>query len=152
VRRLAALILAVALVLPAATAIAAQPRANLADIEDEVMCQVCGTPLNVSESLQAQRERAFIVRLIDQGKTKQQIKDALVAQYGDSVLAVPKKEGFDLAAWIVPVLAFLLAAAAIAFAVARWRRNRPTPPTGGSPTAPGPGDQRLAADLERYDL
>ncbi|MFL5825226.1 MAG: cytochrome c-type biogenesis protein CcmH [Thermoleophilaceae bacterium] len=150
-RRLATLLLAAALLAPGA-ALAAQPRANLADIEDEVMCQVCGTPLNVSDSLQAQRERAFIVRLIDQGKTKQQIKAALVAQYGDSVLAVPKKKGFDLAAWLVPILAFLLAATVIAFAVMRWRRAKtaaaPEPPASPAPA----GDQRLNADLERYDL
>jgi cytochrome c-type biogenesis protein CcmH len=151
-RRLAALILTAALLAPGA-ALAAQPRANLADIEDEVMCQVCGTPLNVSDSLQAQRERAFIVRQIDQGRTKQQIKDALVAQYGDSVLAVPKKKGFDLAAYLVPILVFLFAAAVIAFAVTRWRRTKAPPADTEAPQSPASaGDQRLTADLERYDL
>ncbi|HEX8856332.1 MAG TPA: cytochrome c-type biogenesis protein CcmH [Thermoleophilaceae bacterium] len=150
-RRLAALMLVLALLAPGA-ALAAQPRASLADIEDEVMCQVCGTPLNVSDSLQAQRERAFIVRLIDQGKTKQQIKDALVAQYGDSVLAVPKKSGFDLTAYLVPILVFLGAAAVIALAVTRWRRAKAASAAAQDPTSTPPGDQRLRADLERYDL
>src|SRR5438094_430461 len=79
--------------------------ASLADIEDEVMCPVCGTLLELSDSPQAQRERAYINTLIAQGKTKQQIEDALVEQYGPNVLATPSGSGFDLTAWIVPGLA-----------------------------------------------
>src|SRR5205809_6278723 len=64
-----------------------QVKTNLPDVEDEVMCPVCGTALNLSFSPQADRERAFIRRQIAAGKTKQQIIDALVAQYGTAVLA-----------------------------------------------------------------
>jgi len=154
-RGLAALLAAVLLVLPAATASAAPPqRASLSDLEDEVMCLVCGTTLSVSESPQADRERALIRRLIARGETKDQIKDELVAQYGRGVLATPSGSGFDLAAWLVPGLAVLLAAIAIAFAVMRWRRSRPSGPAMPAAGAkPGSGDgAKLSADLERYDL
>jgi cytochrome c-type biogenesis protein CcmH len=158
------LVIAVAgLALVPASASAAPPqRASLSDIEREVMCLVCGTTLDVSDSPQADRERAFIRTLIARGETKKQIEDALVAQYGRRVLATPSDSGFDLAAWIVPGLAVLLAGIAIAFAVVRWRRSRPAGQSGPLPTAaPGPpvgpgakaGDgARLRSDLERYDL
>jgi cytochrome c-type biogenesis protein CcmH len=155
-RRAAAILLALALLLvPATHAVAAPPeRASLSDIEDEVMCLVCGTTLNVSESPQADRERALINRLIARGETKQQIKDELVAQYGRGVLATPSNSGFGIAAWLVPSLSVLLAAVAIAFAVTRWRRKKPgsavAPAAGGQPAA-GDG-ARLSADLDRYDL
>ena len=101
--------LAVAL-LPAPAAIAAPARASLPDIEDEVMCPICGTLLELSESPQADRERVFIHEQIAAGKDKQQIKDALVAQYGEEVLATPKGSGFDLTAYLIPILAVMIAA------------------------------------------
>ena len=44
-----------------------------------------------------------------------------MAEFGPEVLAVPETEGFDLAAWIVPGLAIVLAGAAIFVGVRRWR-------------------------------
>ena len=41
-------------------------------------------------------------RLIAEGKTKDEVKDALVAEYGENVLAVPGNDGFGLAAWLFP--------------------------------------------------
>jgi cytochrome c-type biogenesis protein CcmH/NrfF len=146
------LLAAVAAIAPAAAA-GAESRASLPDIEDEVMCPICGTLLELSQSPQAQRERVFIRRLIARGESKQQVKDALVAEYGQEVLAVPDDSGFDLTAYLVPVLAFAAAAIALAFGILRWRRS-----AGGGPRPPGPtalkGEEaeRLDADLARYDL
>lgn len=151
--RLALLTLA-ALVLTAPPA-AADQRASLTEIEKQVMCPVCGTLLQLAESPQAQREKAFIRRLIAEGKTETQIKDALVAEYGDEVLALPQGSGFSLSAYVVPIVAFLLAAVALAIGVMRWRRAGGGP-DGSEATHPrGPkGDdaERLDADLARYDL
>src|SRR5215213_5206043 len=95
-----ALLLALALAVPAR---GAEPQASLTDIEDEVMCVGCGVPRELAtEAPQAIQARNLIRRLIDQGLTKEQIKDRLVAEYGDEVLATPSDEGFDLAAWLVP--------------------------------------------------
>jgi len=64
-------------------------RTSLPVIERQVMCATCKIPLNVAESPQADRERAFIRTLIAQGRTEAQIKNALVVQYGPAVLALP---------------------------------------------------------------
>ena len=136
---------------PAPQGGSAEPQTNLADIEDEVMCPICGTTLGVSQAPQADRQREFIRELIARGRTKEEIKDALVAQYGDEVLAVPEPEGFDLAAWLVPGVAILLAGAAIAVGVVRWRRR----PGSSQATAPSrlsaAEEERLRLDLSRYD-
>jgi cytochrome c-type biogenesis protein CcmH len=137
-----------------APTVGAAPRASLIEIEKQVMCPVCGTLLQLAESPQAQREKAFIRRLIAEGKTEAQIKDALVAEYGEEVLALPQGSGFSLSAYLVPIVAFLVAAVALAFGVMRWRRAG----GGGGRGRPGPtgpkGDdaERLDADLARYDL
>lgn len=143
--------LVVALLAPAAAAGAAE-RASLTEIEKQVMCPVCGTLLQLAESPQAQRERVFIERQIAAGKTEAEIKDALVAEYGDEVLALPPDSGFSLSAYLVPIVAFLVAAVALALGVMRWRRAGPGD-DGPRPDGPSGEDaDRLDADLARYDL
>jgi cytochrome c-type biogenesis protein CcmH len=116
--------LAAALLLPvASTAGAVQPRASLTDIENDVMCVVCNTPLAVSQSPQADAERRFITGLIAKGYTKAQVERALVGQYGSAVLALPPAHGFNLTVYILPAAAVLVGAAGLAFALPRWRRR-----------------------------
>ena len=72
-RRLAALALAAALVVSAPAVALAQscPQTTLADIENEVMCPICGTPLALAtEAPQAQRQRAYIERQIADCRSK----------------------------------------------------------------------------------
>lgn len=135
-----------------ASAIAATPQTTLQDVEDEVMCPVCGTLLELAESPQAKRQKVFIARLVDEGKGKAEIKDILEAQYGPAVLALPEAKGFDLTAYLLPAIAFLAAAIALGFGVLRWRRAGDGP-SGSAPEAPG-GDEakRLEEDISRYDL
>ena len=138
------------------TALAQCPQTSLADIEDEVTCPVCGVPLELAtEAPQAQRQRQFIVERIERCQSKEEIKAALVAQFGEEVLATPDDEGFDLAAYIVPGLAVVGGAAAIAFAAVRWRRARGAGgAAAGDPSRPSSKDDdaRLNRDLERYEL
>ncbi len=135
-------------------AAASESRPTLGEIASEVMCPVCGTLLELAEAPQAQRQKAFIARLIEEGKTKEQVKDALVAEYGEEVLALPRGSGFDLSAYLVPIVAFALALVALALGVLKWRRAGGGPQD-GERAAPGPSGEdaeRLDADLARYDL
>lgn len=135
----------------AGPAAAQEPRASLPDVEDEVMCTICGTLLEESQSPQADRERALIRTLIAEGKDKDQIKDALVAEYGQRVLATPSTHGFDLVAWIVPGLGIAIGIGAIAFALLRQRR-RSRPGVVGGPQLESSDLSRLDRDMESYDL
>ncbi len=148
-RALAAAVLAL-LLLPAAAASAACPKTTLGDVEDEVMCPVCGVPLELAtDAPQAERERALVTRLIARCKSKDEIKAVLVSEFGDRVLATPDDSGFDLTSWLVPALAILAAGSAIGLAASRWRRTRKS--AAAAPTT-GTQNARLDADLERYDL
>jgi cytochrome c-type biogenesis protein CcmH len=152
-RRLTLVVALLALALTA-TATAATPRTSVTDVEDEVMCVACGVPLDIAESPQATQERGYIRQLVAEGKTKQQIKDELVAQYGDRVLALPKDDGFGLAAYLVPIAIVLIALAAGLFFVPKWRRKR----TGDNdaldqgPNLTDADARRLEEDLARYEV
>ena len=43
---------------------------NITDVEDEVMCPICGTLLELADSPQARREKAFVAKLIAAGKSQ----------------------------------------------------------------------------------
>jgi cytochrome c-type biogenesis protein CcmH len=157
VRRLALLSVLALVGFPAAAAAQECPKTTLGDIEDEVMCPVCGTPLGLaSEAPQAQRERAYIERLIAQCKSKDEVKQALVAEFGEGVLALPGDQGDDslgdVLVYVVPALGILLAAGGIAFAVVRWRRRGDGPGGRRGATLAGAEGSRLDDDMERYDL
>lgn len=139
---LAALLLVVA-------APATAQEASLPDIEDEVMCVECGTVLSVSNSPVAMQERQFIRDQIAQGKSKDEIKDALVDEYGEAVLADPGTEGFNATLWVVPILVTLLALAGIVFAVRKWRGRTPTTEPELPPPLSAEDASRLDAELSR---
>jgi cytochrome c-type biogenesis protein CcmH len=125
----------------------AEQRASLPDIEDEVMCSICGTLLEESQSPQADRERELIRRLIVQGKDKEQIKDALVAEYGENVLATPGNSGFGLLAWLLPIAGLGTALVLLWLWLRRQPRRRPPPPE------PDPADvERLERDMSSYEV
>lgn len=153
-RARAAALGAIALLLlgaPAAAA-AACPKTSLADIEDEVMCPVCGTSLELaSEAPQAQRQRAEIERLVATCASKDEIKDRLVAELGEGVLALPDDSGFDLAAYVVPGLGILLAGGAVGAAAIGWRRTRGDDRDGAGEAPTGEAAERLQKDLDRYE-
>jgi cytochrome c-type biogenesis protein CcmH len=130
--------------------LAAGGQASLPDIEDEVMCVQCKTALNVSTSAVADQERAFIRRQIALGKNKQQVKAALVDEFGPGVLAQPAEKGFSLAAYLVPIGLALLALAGLVVAARRWRRRPPE--AASAPEALDDDDaRRLDAELAAYD-
>lgn len=157
-RTLSTLMLLAVLGVPATTppTLAATERASLADIEDEVMCPTCEVPLNQAFSPQAERQRKFIKDLIKRGRTKEQIKQALVDQFGPDILALPdtEKRGINWAAYLIPVLAFVAGAGFVALFLVRRRRSKalatgelqPVPPLSAADA------DRLEHDLERYDV
>ncbi len=141
-RALATLVLALLLLAPAGTR-AAVPRASLVDIEDEVMCVTCKIALNIAEGPQPNREREFIRGLIARGRTKEQIKTALVTEYGANVLALPSGDRVGLTAYLVPLALVGLLGAGLVVLVPRWRRR--------SSAAPGTDDDDTGPALSSAD-
>jgi cytochrome c-type biogenesis protein CcmH len=73
------------------------------------------------------------------GDTKSEIKDRLVAEYGEAILAAPPHKGFGLLAWWLPIVGILAAAAIVGAGAWRWSHSREREPE----------DVRLDPALER---
>ncbi len=139
-------------VLSPAASLATGPRASLPAIERRVMCVTCKIPLIVAESPQADRERAFIRELIAAGKTESQIERALVSQYGPTALGLPSAHGFDLTAYLAPLVAVVALATTLALLLPRWRRRtRDRPDPSAAATLSAAERARLDADLAHFD-
>ena len=121
---LVALIALAALALPATALAAGCVQTTVVDLEDEVMCPVCGMPLGLArEAPQARRERAFIARQIAACRSKDDIKAALVEEFGPAVLAEPPRGGFGATVYGVPLVAGGAVLAGVILALRRWRRE-----------------------------
>jgi len=137
VRRTAALAALLGL-LAAGSALAAPPKA--ADLEAELVCPVCETTLDQSNAPVAERMKTFIRVRIAAGDSEQEIKDALVAEFGAGVLAEPPGGGFGLLAWLLPLAGLVGGAIAIGLLIRRWSRRGPPE---------GPSEEKLDPELER---
>ena len=147
-RRTLALALAAALgAVVAAPASAAPP--NAADLEAELVCPVCETTLDQSNAPVAERMKTFIRVRIAAGDSEQEIKDALVAEFGTEVLAEPPGGGFGLLAWLLPLGALVGGAIAVGLLIRAWSRRDAQPEL---VSELGPELDRLVDDeLARFD-
>jgi cytochrome c-type biogenesis protein CcmH len=148
--RAGVLAVAAGALLAAGAATAAPP--NAAGLEAELVCPVCETTLDQSNAPVAERMKAFIRERIAAGDTEDEIKDALVAEFGPGVLAPPAKSGFGLLAWLLPLLALGAGAIVVGLLVRTWSR-RGTPAEDESVGVPlDPElDRRVDEELARFE-
>ncbi len=107
----------------------AQPVMGNQALQDRVMtlagelrCLVCqGESLADSGSDFAQDMRVKIREMVQQGKTNQQIKDFLVARYGDFILYRPPFSGITAYIWIAP---FVIVVAGASLLIVNIKRRR----------------------------
>jgi cytochrome c-type biogenesis protein CcmH len=146
-------VLAAALLL-AAPAAASEQHPTLNELENQIMCPVCaGETLAQSDSPAAAQVKRYIQGRIAAGDTRSQIKRELVAQYGTRILAAPPRHGFDLLAWVLPLVLILGGAGVMGLLAWRWTRRREEPHPVESPQRPlDPElDARVDEELWRFD-
>lgn len=124
---------------------------NAADLEAELVCPVCETTLDQSNAPVALRMKAFIRTRIAAGDSAQEIKDALVAEFGPAVIARPPQGGFGLLAWLLPLGALLVGVVVVALLVRTWSRSRMSPESDPERLDPAL-ERRVDEELARYDL
>jgi cytochrome c-type biogenesis protein CcmH len=151
------LVVGLAALVLAAPAAASDRHPTLGELEGQLMCPICeGETLAQSDTPAAQRIKSYIQRRIDQGATRSQIKRELVEQWGTRILAAPPRHGFDLLAWLLPLVGVLGGGAVLGFLAWRWTRVREPEPApqrwslNGHPLDPDE-ERRLDEELARFD-
>lgn len=136
--------------------LAAPQRTHAGDrgLASAFMCQ-CGCGLTLASCTHAScgpRDQVLgeIATLQRQGRSPAQITTALVATYGEVILAAPTRRGFNLLVWWGPYGAIAAGAALILGLGLSWvRRPRGVAPAGTPELSP---EQRERLDRELRDL
>jgi cytochrome c-type biogenesis protein CcmH len=94
------------------------------DLATELRCPVCEA-LSVADSPSstARAIRADLRRRIAAGQSDEQIRQAYVERYGESILLEPQGSGLGMLVWGLPVVALVLGGGGLALALRRWRRE-----------------------------
>lgn len=91
------------------------------EISAELRCPVCqGLSLQDSPSELAQEMRDVVRTQLEEGKTPAEVKEYFVASYGEWILLEPTAEGFNLAVYILPIVAVLGGALLLVIVGRRW--------------------------------
>lgn len=143
------LIVAVALlavfVLGYLTASAQTPTPNQVNaVAKELWCPLCnGVRLDNCDLQACIQMREVISQKLVAGESKESIKAYFVQQYGDVVLGQPPREGFNLIAYVFPILAAVVGVGMVTYLVLSWRkRQAATAPAGARPAAAQPAAPR----------
>jgi cytochrome c-type biogenesis protein CcmH/NrfF len=98
------------------------PAARAHDLETQLKCPECqGLSVADSQAPTSRAIRADIKRRIKAGQSDEQIRQAYVDTYSESILLTPQDSGVSLIVWILPIVVIALGATGIVFAL---RRNR----------------------------
>lgn len=96
----------------------------------EVICEDLRAPGDPSTVAQSSFGLAYEIRQqvatdLQNGMTKDQILSAMVSRYGDSVLAVPRFQGFGVMTWFAPLAVALLVLWGVFSFIRRSARTKP---------------------------
>ncbi len=91
--------------------------------------------------------RAEIREKLQAGMTVEKIVDGFVARIGKQVLAAPTLKGFDLTAWIMPLVMFALGLIVVSWIVVRMAR----PAAAAEASAPVIVDPRVERELKDFE-
>jgi len=89
------------------------------------MCGTCGRKrIGDFCCSEAAKMRAEVARLLDQGKTREDVYQYFIAKYGSQEpLGAPLDQGFNRLAWLFPYLIGASGAVAVALVAMRWSRR-----------------------------
>jgi cytochrome c-type biogenesis protein CcmH len=124
-------------------------------VAKDLWCPLCnGVRLDNCELQACVQMREVIAQKLAAGESKESIKAYFVQQYGDVVLGQPPREGFNLIAYIFPILAAVVGVGWVTYLVLAWRKRQratvtapgPAQPTSGQPAGP----RKPGEDTDEY--
>ena len=115
-------------------------------IASQLYCPICeNVPLDVCPTQACANWRELIRKMLEEGKSEEEIKAYFAAQYGWSVLSMPPRVGLN---WLIYVLPPLISIGGIAFVIWTLRKNK----IKKAGAAPQPTTQQVSAPDEYLNL
>lgn len=87
-----------------------------------------------------------VIDLVESGKTADEVLEAFVAQYGETVLMAPPKVGFNWAAYLLPGVVITAVGAVLVWVLRRRAALGPVPATASGDGAGGTAARGLSTD------
>jgi cytochrome c-type biogenesis protein CcmH len=118
------------------------------DVAVELRCVVCQN-LSVADSPSemAAQMRAIVRERLAAGDTPAQVREYFVDRYGDWILLSPRRSGFTLIVWLLPVAVVIAGFGLVAVLLRRWTARRAaTPPPAAVDVAMS---ERIRREMER---
>ena len=113
-------------------------------IAKQLYCPVCeNVPLDACPTLACIQWRELIRELLAQGWSEAQIKNHLLEEYGDLVVAVPPPRGFNWMFYIIPPVVILAGSFMFFKSLKAWRGEKPSQIEDQQPPEP-PTDEYVA--------
>jgi cytochrome c-type biogenesis protein CcmH len=140
-----------------ATAAAQSPAASqrtgaealIRDIENNLIAPCCWVqPISEHPSEISDFMRAQVRAMVGEGKSRKEILDYFVAQYGERILAAPPARGINILAYVAPFLALILGAWGL-FLLREKRNMNAMAPVTSSPT---PQNDSIYTDIIEKEL
>ena len=109
--------------------------------------------VSVHQSPAADEMKKDIRRRLTEGKTRQQILDAYVVEFGERILIEPPARGFKRTLYVLPIVLLVLSAAVLSVIVKRMSRAPALAagPAGGATDTRNAYDERLNDELRDLD-
>ena len=120
-------------------------------INKMLMCPVCPSEtIDQSQVKLAEQMRTIVREKLVEGEPREQILQFFVDRYGESVLAAPPKEGFNLLVWLMPSVG-MVAGVALLYVTLRAMRRRATEDAESTVPVNVSDDESLRPYLEQVD-
>lgn len=120
----------------------------------------CGTTLktcpheNCDKAVPARKE---IRQMVDSGLSGPEVKNRMMKEHGEAILAAPTFKGFNVMAWVMPFVAIIAVGALVAMILKRWSGNRAPASADAAPkkaAESGEGDpylKKMRDELDKYE-
>jgi cytochrome c-type biogenesis protein CcmH/NrfF len=127
-------------------------------VAEDFICQcgcnhqlsACGM-VNCGSAVPLQNE---IQGYLEQGKSRQEIRDIFISKYSKLILSAPTTRGFDLTAWTMPFVVLFLGLVLVYSLIRVWARRKPALAAqgpGAVPPIPDTYQQQIEKELKDLD-
>ncbi len=123
------------------------------ELEYMIMAPCCyGAPVGDHDSDAAKQVKAQITQLLIEGKTRDEILDMYVAIYGERILAQPRAQGFNVLAYVMPLLILVIGGMVVIYVINQMTAPQPQIPKPSRKSYSDEFFQKIEREMEDLNI